>query len=130
MPANFRNGKLRYCGFTALGLAVLLPLAHGASSGPPASSFLALDDNGTRVPPDTQGAIGPNHLMVTLNSQVRIQDRSGMTLITTNLYNWWASLGNLGATDPRVLYDLSAARWIFTAITTNSLANSILLAVS
>src|SRR5438552_16008539 len=30
------------------------------------ASFLALLDDGTAIPPDTQGTVGPNHLMVTL----------------------------------------------------------------
>src|SRR5437588_9075688 len=31
------------------------------------ASFLALLDDGTVIPPDTQGSVGPNHLMVILN---------------------------------------------------------------
>ena len=38
-----------------------------------------MGDNNTSIPPDTMGVAGPNHLMVALNSQVLIQDRSGNT---------------------------------------------------
>ena len=48
----------------------------------PSSSFLALADDNTSIPPDTHGAAGPNHLMTTLNTQVRIQNRAGATLST------------------------------------------------
>src|SRR5262249_23215431 len=46
----------------------------------PAANFLACEDNGTVIPPDTHGAAGPNHLVVTVNSQVRIQNKTGTTL--------------------------------------------------
>ena len=36
-------------------------------------SFPGLGDNNTALPPDTSGAAGPNHLMITLNSQVQVQ---------------------------------------------------------
>lgn len=90
----------------------------------PAASFPALEDNGTAIPPDTQGAAGPNHLMVTLNSQIRIQDRSGGVISTVAHENFWASLGPFTSTtgilpifDPKVLYDPYDQRWIFVALT-------------
>ena len=52
----------------------------GAGSNPsqlPASSFQALFDNNTRFPPDTHGAVGLDHIMTVLNTQIRIQDRVG-----------------------------------------------------
>src|SRR5215208_1995527 len=44
------------------------PLGITAVSPALASSFLALDDDNTRIPSDTHGTVGPNHLMVALNS--------------------------------------------------------------
>ena len=71
---------------------------------PPASaSFQALTDDGTLWEPDAQGAVGPNHLMVTLNTQVRIQDRNGGTISTVSLQNFWSMPGISNAVDPRVL---------------------------
>ncbi len=96
--------------------------APAVASGPlpaplspaPATSFLALADNNTAIPPDTHGAVGPNHLMVTLNTQVRMQDRSGGTLLTATLNQFWNAVGGgSGAFDPKVLYDPYAGRWIF-----------------
>ncbi len=61
-------------------------VAAPAEAGPaplspaPASSFQALPDNNTVIPPDTQGAVGPSHLMTTLNTQIRVQDRTGVAL--------------------------------------------------
>src|ERR1044072_1998541 len=45
------------------------------NSPPAASSFKALAYYNTTISPATHGAVGPNHLMVTLNSEVRIQTR-------------------------------------------------------
>jgi len=99
----------------------------------PASSFQALeDDGGTEWPPDTIGAVGPNHLMLAHNVRVRIQDRSGAVLSTIHFTNFWAAVGpfNLSKlgylSDPRFLYDPYGERWMIFGLadtfTTNSAA--------
>ncbi len=93
-------------------------------SPPPAASFAALGDNNTVIPPDVHGAAGPNHLMVTLNSQVRIQNRTGGVLSTVTLNSFWASLGNPSCFDPKILYDPFQNRWIFTAVSNSRSAAS------
>jgi len=35
-------------------------------------------DNGAVIPPDTQGTVGPNHLMAALNSNITIETRTGV----------------------------------------------------
>jgi len=82
----------------------------------PSSSFPALGDNNSSIPPDTHGAVGPAHLMVTLNTEVRIQDRTGVALSTVSLDAFWASLMSPNVFDPKVLYDPVANRWMFTAM--------------
>src|SRR5918911_5352595 len=57
--------------------AATTPDAPQVASPAPASSFKALEDSGTSVPPDTHGAVGPYHLMVTHNTQLRIQSKTG-----------------------------------------------------
>jgi hypothetical protein len=81
-----------------------------------ATSFRALEDDGTRIPPDTMGAVGPDHLLTMLNSQVRIQDRRGSTISTVSLDTFWtAGTGLVGAPfDPHVVYDARSGRWIAT----------------
>ena len=112
-------------------------VAAPAEAGPaslspaPASSFQALPDDNTAVPPDTHGAVGPNHLMTALNTQVRIQDRSGAGLSTVSMDFFWASLGSPSAFDPRILYDPYGGRWIFVAAANgNSTASAVLIGVS
>ncbi len=73
-------------------------------------------DTGSIIPPDTQGTVGPNHLMVTLNDNVTIESRSGAILQTVSIAGFWSSLGNISeAFDPRVLYDAYANRWIMSS---------------
>ncbi len=79
----------------------------------PINNFNALNDDARFIPPDVNGAVGPNHLMTTLNSQVRIQDRQGNTISTVNLATFWAAVGGLGTVyDPKILYDHVANRWM------------------
>lgn len=79
----------------------------------PDTSFLGLDDSGNSIPPDVNGAPGPDHLMVTLNTQVRIQDRIGNDLGTVSLGMFWTELPGGSTFDPKILYDFEEDRWIF-----------------
>jgi len=73
-------------------------------------------DNGSVIPPDTQGTVGPNHLMAVLNSNVTIETRTGVVLSSIPIASFWSSLGGINeAFDPRVLFDRNADRWIISA---------------
>lgn len=96
-------------------------------------SFQGLDDNNTSIPPDTHGAVGPNHVLTMLNTQVRVQDRTGVTnILTKTLFDWWTNAGSFtGPFDPKVVYDPYQNRWIATVCTDARAANSsIILGVS
>lgn len=80
-------------------------------------SFEALGDNGTWVPPDVSGAVGPSHLFTALNSQIRVQDRNGRSLKTLATNSFFDSVrGTSVAFDPHVTYDARAGRWIACAV--------------
>jgi hypothetical protein len=103
----------------------------GALSPAPSADFQALPDDGTVIPPDTQGAAGLDRLMVTLNSQIRIQDKAGNTLSTVSLASFWSSLGSGSPFDPRIAYDPFNNRWIFAAgAGAESSGSAILIGVS
>ena len=111
--------------------------AAPAEAGPaplspaPASSFLALADDTTAIPPDTHGAVGPNHLMTVLNTQIRIQDRTGAVLRTASMDSFWASLGSPSAFDPKIFYDPYGGRWVFVASANgNTTSSAVLIGVS
>ena len=97
----------------------------------PATNFLALADNNTSTPPDTQGAVGPNHLMTTLNTQIRIQSKAGGTLSTSTLSTFFGALASGGAYDPRLTYDPYNNRWILSsAVNAQSSSAGVVVGVS
>ncbi len=91
------------------------PAVMRETSPMPNADFEGLDDSGNSIPPDVHGAAGPDHLMVTLNTQVRIQDRQGNNLSTMTLGSFWLSLPGSGTFDPKIVYDHYEDRWIFVA---------------
>ncbi|MDQ2938257.1 MAG: hypothetical protein M3R67_12240, partial [Acidobacteriota bacterium] len=95
-------------------------------------NFPAIGDNNTTIPPDMGGAVGPNHVMTALNSQVRIQNKTGGTISTVTLNGFFSPLvGAASVFDPKVLYDPFAGRWIITApANSNSATSALLIAVS
>ena len=76
-----------------------------------ALDFEAIPDNNVTHPPDTQGAVGPSHIMTMLNTEVRIQNKSGGVISTVALESFWAAL-NGGPFDPRLHYDVIHGRWL------------------
>jgi hypothetical protein len=80
------------------------------------AEFPGGSDNGAVIPPDTQGTVGPNHLMAVLNSNITLETRTGIVLSSVPIASFWASLGGIAeAFDPRVLFDRAANRWIISA---------------
>lgn len=109
----------------------LTPAEPDATLGPALiTSFAALGDDNTSIPPDTHGAAGPNHLMTMLNSRVRRQDLSGGTISTLTLTGFWASLGPFpagGPFDPKIIYDPGSGRWMASCDAEAQSGNSSLL---
>lgn len=99
------------------------PTAPSIPSPQAALSFLGQEDGaivGTAfyvIPPDTMGAVGPDKLMVTLNRDYRIQDKStGAILSEVAGDTFWASTGASYGGDPRVLFDPYNNRWIVSSL--------------
>jgi len=109
-------------------------LASAMSSPSPVASFLAVQQGSiTSIPPDTNGAVGPNYLMVTLNGVVQIQDRSGAVISFTTEANFWSAFAPFQKApfDPRILYDPYSQRFIFIAdINAQSSTSAILVGVT
>jgi hypothetical protein len=88
-------------------------------------TFLALNDNNATVPPDMGGAAGPNHLIVTLNTQIRFQDRTGTELLTTSPRTFFDGVRNGGRVfDPHVAYDPRTGRWMICAVTDQRISSA------
>jgi len=109
-------------------------LPAAAAPVPPVfTGFPAIADNFTAIPPDTMGAVGPQHVVTMLNTQVTIQSRSGVVRsgYPISLNAFWSPLGSFTGSsstfDPRIFYDASADRWIAVADSAGDLPTSALL---
>jgi hypothetical protein len=81
-------------------------------------SFRALDDDNSALPPDTNGAAGPAHIVTVLNTAIRIQDRSGGVQQTVSIKSFFDSVRKLGRVfDPHIVFDARANQWLICAIT-------------
>jgi cysteine-rich repeat protein len=116
-----------------LALSVLTPpdvLSADVSPPPSASFAAALQDVGV-FPPDSDGAVGPAHLLVAVNVGVRIQDRLGTTLRRTSLAEFFGLAGTADVFDPQVVYDPYGGRWVVAAaVDRQSPSSALLIAVS
>ena len=110
-----------------------LPRATAATAPANYTGFLGLLDNFTAIPPDTTGAVGPQHVVTMLNTQVNIQSRTGIARANfpISLDAFWAPLTHAHPFDPRILYDPAADRWIASAgVGAETSSGALLLAVS
>jgi hypothetical protein len=126
-------------GEPAPNVSVDIPGPRIVSPGP-ANNFAALDDiaqapPGTAffvIPPDTMGAVGTdavNKVMVTLNNNYRIQDKTTGAQIGSDVSmpNFWAPVGATSPFDPRVQYDPYNDRWIVAAVSDAGTATAAIL---
>ncbi len=86
------------------------------------------------TPPDTMGAVGPNHIVEMLNNGYAVYDKTtGAPLQSISLDQFWLAAGlpdiGTGTFDPRILYDPTVGRW-FAASIDRGAANQIYVAVS
>jgi hypothetical protein len=108
--------------------AAAQPAASGAAPGPnmpaPIQNFdgLNFNDWGAGFPPDTNGDVGPNHYVQTVNTSVGIYSKTGTELCAFTFDDLFGAATVLSGTpcdannngDPIVLYDAEADRWIVT----------------
>ncbi|MBI1827053.1 MAG: hypothetical protein HY287_09815 [Planctomycetes bacterium] len=87
------------------------------------STFGAVLDDDTNIPPDTVGAVGPNHLVVLINTGFTVQNRLGVVVSPqVSLSAFWSALGTAAGQpasvpfDPRVFYDQYAGRWVAASL--------------
>lgn len=76
-------------------------------------SFLGtLGGTGGLQPPDTTGAVGPNHVVTFLNGSFRIRTKTGQDLGIVTDRQFWYRLAPSFVSDPKVVYDPGAGRWM------------------
>jgi hypothetical protein len=102
---------------------VLQRTAPSAAAPAPSSSFAGLDFQnwGAGWPPDTNGDVGPNHYIQTVNTSIGIYRKSDGTRLAAFTFDQFFSQGATGTPcdnanqgDPVTLYDALADRWIIT----------------
>jgi hypothetical protein len=81
----------------------------------PTASFNAM--TGTSQPPDSDGDVGPNHVIVIINSRFQILSKTGASLLgPSNINTIWSGFGGGCQTsnsgDPYIVYDNLADRWV------------------
>ncbi len=75
-------------------------------------NFKSMNSTGF-IPPDGNCAVGPNHVISIANSTFRIYTKDGTMLHEITLDSWFSNVRSpVGFSDPQVLYDHYAHRWI------------------
>jgi hypothetical protein len=115
----------------------LLPLSEGASSAP-LTPGLDRSWDGIAIsgylPPDTEGAVGPNHYVQTVNVRMQIWNKTGTSLVgPVNTSGLWSTFGGPCQTDNDgdaiVLYDRQADRWVISQFAVSS-GQAVCMAIS
>jgi len=88
---------------------------------PTIANFGGMGGNGS-TPPDTNGDIGPNHYIQSVNARFQIFSRAGVSVFgPANVNTLFAGFGGPcqteNAGDPVVLYDQLADRWLISQFT-------------
>jgi hypothetical protein len=98
--------------------------APSAAMPSPSGTFPGISEaqaqgvGGGYAPPDTVGAVGPNHYVQAVNTVLRVFDKNGVA--QTSLVSLGTFFGPLGSNcngqfgDPTVLYDPLADRWLIS----------------
>lgn len=100
----------------------VVPLVPGVGIGLDMETSRLFTDS-TFIPPDTMGAVGPDHIVEMINGNFEIFDKyTGASLETRSLDSFWinragvALAANGGTFDPRVVYDPPSGRWFAVSI--------------
>jgi hypothetical protein len=85
------------------------------------------------IPPDTDGAIGPNSYAELVNGTFAVFSRTGASLMSESLNQFWINAGvtpSNYAYDPRIIYDKSSGRWFASSLDNPNKSNNFLIAYS
>jgi hypothetical protein len=99
---------------------------------PVGAAYRASWENGG-IPSDAAGAVSANYLLSASNASIVVQDRSGASLLSVALGQFWHDPAFEGGFvyDSRVAYDAAADRWVIvTLYDVSMLKSTILIAVS
>ncbi|MGE5692404.1 MAG: hypothetical protein ACM3YF_01330, partial [Candidatus Zixiibacteriota bacterium] len=126
---NLKEIKKRQVPVSDNGARIILAPPSGA--GRVAAPTLGLNFDGFNVfqsgyiPPDPVMAAGPNHLVIAVNLRWQIYSKTGAPGFFTTMQTWFSSVNtlNLNYSDPKVIYDPYAGRWMVMCIAFGSSTN-------
>ncbi len=94
-------------------------------------NFQGVPDQGYYIPPDPYLAVGPNHIIATVNSRFRIMDKNGNVLKTIEANTWYnTTMANSDPFDPKVIYDHYANRWVMVWLSVQTSTAYFMISVS
>ena len=99
------------------------------NSPPPVTTFNGEDGTSGVTPPDVSGAVGPVYVVTTHNQDVKISTKNGTQVSSVSLTAFWGPIGGQYSSDPKIVYDPSADRFIFVCLV-NYMSATPLLAVA
>ena len=107
---------------------------NGAETPAPLNDFPGMDQTQGFYPPDTHGAVGPNHYIQVVNVKFRVFNKNGTPAdVERNTNVLWSTMGGACASDNDgdaiFLYDEAAGRWLLTQFAVTS-AEVVCLAIS
>jgi hypothetical protein len=122
-PATGAQGSASPSGFSSGAAAAVFGSLN--ATGLSAEAQIAAGGEDT-TPPDTTGAIGPNHYVEFVNSEVAAYVRASLAIVGSPV-DLSTFTGGVAACDPQIKYDPQTERWFYLAIrcdgttTTNAL---------
>jgi hypothetical protein len=76
-------------------------------------------------------AVGPNHVVLSVNSSIAVHSKTGAALLQRTLTQWFANVvQGMTIFDPKLLYDQHAGRWVLLAVAVNNASKASLHLVS
>jgi hypothetical protein len=100
----------------AMAPPILAPGAAPVAAPTGAANFAGLAT--TWLPPDCTMAVGPEHVLLSVNSSVAIYDKaSGTPLLQRTLTQWFSNVvQGMTIFDPKALFDQHEGRWVLLAV--------------
>ena len=127
-----RSKDVKKRGVTPQAMAALAP-GNEPSAAPVASNnFAGISATGW-LPPDCTMAVGPAHVLASVNSSLAVYTKAGVLLLQRTLTQWFANVvQGMTIFDPKALFDQHAGRWVLlaVAITNSPKASLHLLSIS
>jgi hypothetical protein len=103
--------------------AALAPGSEPVAAPAASANFAGIAATGW-LPPDCTMAVGPQHVLASVNSSVAFYSKAGgAALMQKTLTQWFANVvQGLTIFDPKALYDQHAGRWVLLAVAVQNAA--------